>query len=581
MLKRLAVLIAMLCLVCGTSMGDQPGKRAYSLLPDGRVAITETAGNETHPGKKIVFDAQQNMIVDESGNRTRVREGEVYDLTLLDANGNEHVYEVLIVPSFWDPGLEDAQFVFENTESPMAKAAIWSPAKGTVVNAAGEEVTLSKGQIYVIVLTDAYGNMNTAEVLFAPSTLLPDSGTDLMTGISKTSTVTVRGNHSMVSVTADLDEDDTILMLAVDAANEQMGMWCENLLFTSQFIGKKGPFTLGEGIDAVTGATVTSRAVVEAVNLMYTAAEDENTEVTVTDGVGAIEVFETEKSDAAIQLDELLNEMTKEHPELDFEIEPVTDTPEPPAMDSQPARQTETTTSFGLGEYVGFGGKASSTGFKYKDLEDGTIQISDYTGSDTDIVIPAEIDGKRVSVVGDIMGFNSDTITSITIQEGPTEIADYAFTDKTKLTSVTLPSSLRKIGGSAFYGCEALKTVTIPYGVTQIGEAAFSQTGLTSVTIPGSVKTIEPDAFSYCYNLTTVVIEEGVQSIGKKAFIWCESLTGITLPASLTEIGDGAIGSIEGPDGGYYPMGGVTVYAPSGSYAARYCQNLNINWKAK
>ena len=36
--------------------------------------------------------------------------------------------------------------------------------------------------------------------------------------------------------------------------------------FTSQFIGKKAPLTLGVDIDAVTGATLTSQAVVDAVN---------------------------------------------------------------------------------------------------------------------------------------------------------------------------------------------------------------------------------------------------------------------------------------------------------------------------
>ncbi|HCJ88846.1 MAG TPA: hypothetical protein DHV94_05505, partial [Clostridiales bacterium] len=35
---------------------------------------------------------------------------------------------------------------------------------------------------------------------------------------------------------------------------------------TSQFIGKSAPLTLGVDIDAVTGATLTSQAVVDAVN---------------------------------------------------------------------------------------------------------------------------------------------------------------------------------------------------------------------------------------------------------------------------------------------------------------------------
>ncbi|MBQ8160177.1 MAG: FMN-binding protein, partial [Clostridia bacterium] len=43
--------------------------------------------------------------------------------------------------------------------------------------------------------------------------------------------------------------------------------------FTSQFIGKSGPFTYGEGVDALSGATITSNAVLEALNGLLTEAE--------------------------------------------------------------------------------------------------------------------------------------------------------------------------------------------------------------------------------------------------------------------------------------------------------------------
>ena len=69
-------------------------------------------------------------------------------------------------------------------------------------------------------------------------------------------------------VTVGLTEDGSVASLTVDASTQLngIGLVCEEVSFTSQFIGKKGPFTLGEDIDACAGATFTSQGVVDAVN---------------------------------------------------------------------------------------------------------------------------------------------------------------------------------------------------------------------------------------------------------------------------------------------------------------------------
>ena len=85
---------------------------------------------------------------------------------------------------------------------------------------------------------------------------------------AKAQSLTVKGWHDGVVVTVEVDQNLVITALTVDASGEfyALGGKCADEAFTSQFIGKKAPLTLGEDIDAVTGATLTSQAVVDAVN---------------------------------------------------------------------------------------------------------------------------------------------------------------------------------------------------------------------------------------------------------------------------------------------------------------------------
>ena len=77
-------------------------------------------------------------------------------------------------------------------------------------------------------------------------------------------------------------------------------------------------------------------------------------------------------------------------------------------------------------------------------------------------------------------------------------------------------------------------------------------------------------------NLKEAEIKEGLKSIGKKAFYACENLRKITIPASVTEIGEECLAT------GYYwvgseePVVDAKIYAPKGSYAIKYAKQNNI-----
>ncbi len=83
---------------------------------------------------------------------------------------------------------------------------------------------------------------------------------------------TAQGFQSDVKVTVTLDENNAIAALTIDSAAETAGFGtrcAEDAAFIEQFIGKTAPFAIGENIDALAGATVTSQAVVDAVNSVF------------------------------------------------------------------------------------------------------------------------------------------------------------------------------------------------------------------------------------------------------------------------------------------------------------------------
>lgn len=85
--------------------------------------------------------------------------------------------------------------------------------------------------------------------------------------------------------------------------------------------------------------------------------------------------------------------------------------------------------------------------------------------------------------------------------------------------------------------------VTIPNTVIEIGEEAFNRCySLKSVSIPSSVTKIGDWGFS-ATRLVSVIIPNSVRTIGKYAFSVCDELTSITIPESVTYIGNDAFAS--------------------------------------
>jgi hypothetical protein len=172
---------------------------------------------------------------------------------------------------------------------------------------------------------------------------------------------------------------------------------------------------------------------------------------------------------------------------------------------------------------------------KISDFEvDDKGVITRYNGFDVNVVIPAEISGKKITAIG-MEVFQKSELTGVTIPDSVTSIGNSAF-DNNKLTDVTIPGSVMSIGYEAFRGNQ-LARVTIGNGVTSIEGSAFAENKLISITIPGSVKTVGTGAFNGNPALGVIVLSEGVETVSAVAFA-NTNCTRVSLPSTARSIGD-------------------------------------------
>lgn len=117
-------------------------------------------------------------------------------------------------------------------------------------------------------------------------------------------------------------------------------------------------------------------------------------------------------------------------------------------------------------------------------------------------------------------------------------ISNDMFRDRGKLTAITLPESLTYIGNNAFTNCSQLQTVTGLKGLSDTNAYqawdVFWGTAITAPLYGGSVFLYMPPTITGNYEMPA-----GIQQITAGA-LRNSKLASITLPASLTTIGDDA-----------------------------------------
>ena len=202
--------------------------------------------------------------------------------------------------------------------------------------------------------------------------------------------------------------------------------------------------------------------------------------------------------------------------------------------------------------------------------------IEKYNGTDTEVVIPSELDGLEVVVLGDSAFTDNHDITAVTIPASVIGFGNYTFAECTAIKEyrveegnpycvskngvlyttdgtgllrypiatlgdeLTIEEGITSIGNTAFAGAHGLKNVTLPSTLEALGICSFAEcSSLTRVTIPSKVQEIPDFCFNGCSDLMSVTLPDGLVSIGHASFV-NTGLISVTLPETLQSIGQQA-----------------------------------------
>lgn len=292
-----------------------------------------------------------------------------------------------------------------------------------------------------------------------------------------------------------------------------------------------------------------------------------------------------------------------------------------------PPTLTEDTTDYRALALATFEGidTAPAADFTYEATAEDTIRLVTYTGKGGIVVLPAAIDGKTVTALGEGLFKDNEAIEALSIPACVTEIgpdlltgcrsirvlrtpqlgatresngylayffgADtpdgMGFKVPSSLDTVILLDTIKEISDQAFLDCARLHMVLLPETLTTIGDFAFfGCSQLHFIPLPDALTTIGEYAFGDCTALISVSVGSAIEHIGLGAYMGCSSLEQLTLPF-IGESRDGEsrhIGYIFGAqsytwNAGYVPKSLVKVTLTAGDvpdYAFYECDYLAL-----
>lgn len=155
---------------------------------------------------------------------------------------------------------------------------------------------------------------------------------------------------------------------------------------------------------------------------------------------------------------------------------------------------------------------SSGIEFDYKELSDGTLSIWFFEADESHktIKIPEEIDGKKVSEIGDSLFEGNEDVEKVILPESITTILPDAFRFATSLKELEINGAVESVGVKAIYGCNELKTLKFPEGLKTLSSVSIAYCEkLADIYLPSTVESVESDNFTLCADPLTIHVPAG------------------------------------------------------------------------
>ncbi len=152
--------------------------------------------------------------------------------------------------------------------------------------------------------------------------------------------------------------------------------------------------------------------------------------------------------------------------------------------------------------------ETSASAFEYCIEGDG-VAITGYLGEDEIVVLPEEIDGKKVLGIHNNVFDGESGVKAVKLSNTIEYIAQ-SFMQNEELQYVICGETLQTIGNNAFAGCISLREVQLNEGLEKIGDVSFGKcTSLKKVYVPETVTSISSISFYMMSEDFTIQAKKG------------------------------------------------------------------------